>query len=130
MHLHVRCHQTHLMYTLITLGLISKVIMLARCDLVNLWSVCCVQVKSTNFSSTVDMQLLLDSLYRTFTEFKSHEQIENKLIMRKLRSKIRNNEAVCNCHKVHELSLCCFHFIVFTAYCVLMLTFAACRHKK
>jgi len=58
------------------------------------------QVKSTNFSSTVDLQLLLDSLYRTFKEFKSHEQIENKLIMRKLRSKMRKKEVVCDCHKV------------------------------
>ena len=58
------------------------------------------QVKSTNFSSTVDLQLLLDSLYRTFKEFKSHEQIENKLIMRKLRSKMRKCEAICSCHEV------------------------------
>ena len=57
-------------------------------------------MKSTNFSSTVDMQLLLDSLCRTFTEFKSHEQIENKLILRKLRSKMRTDRTIYNCHKV------------------------------
>jgi len=80
------------------------------CSLTVVIIYCCLQVKSTNFSSTVDLQLLLDSLYRTFTEFKSHEQIENKLIMRKLRSKMRNNEAVCNCHKV---SLTAFALILF-----------------
>jgi len=79
------------------------------------------QVKSTNFSSTVDMQLLLDSLYRTFTEFKSHEQIENKLIMRKLRSKMRNNEAVCDCHKVLSIAVDCSCHYCFTINCILML---------
>jgi len=66
------------------------------------------------------MQLLLDSLHRTFIEFRSHEQIENKLIMRKLRSKMRNNEAVCNCHKVSStVILNCPDFVVFTAQCIL-----------
>ena len=74
------------------------------------------KVKTTNFSSTVDLQLLLDSLYRTFSEFKSHEQIENRLIMRKLRSKMRQNEAVCNCHKVSS-GIVLFLFITFLSLC-------------
>jgi len=83
----------------------------------------CMKVKSTNFSNIVDMQLLLDSLCRTFSEFKSHEQIENKLIMRKLRSKIRNNEAVCNCHKVSFIFL-----PLFWKQFILTFLVEVCRH--
>lgn len=85
------------------------------------------QIQSTNFSNTVDLEMLLESLYRTFTEFKSHEQIENKLIVRKLRSKMRmssvNNSAVCNCHKV--LSSCGF---LYHRICVWHFFGVSCKH--
>lgn len=55
----------------------------------------------------VDVQLLLDTLFRTFVEFKSHEQIENRFIMKQLRIKLKalsiKNTAVCNCHKDSRL---------------------------
>ena len=67
-----------------------------------------VQLQTTNFSNVVDVQLLLDTLFRTFVEFKSHEQIENRFIMRKLKTKLKErsikNTAVCNCHKVRQCS--------------------------
>lgn len=62
------------------------------------------QLERTNFSDYVDMQLLLQSLSEAFEEFKKHEQIENNLIMKKLKNKLKQlsikNTAVCNCHKV------------------------------
>ena len=67
------------------------------------------QIESTNFSSIMDMKQLLESLYQTFTEFKTHEQIENKLIVKKLSFKMHslavNTTAVCNCHKVQQIFL-------------------------
>ena len=62
------------------------------------------QLQTTNFSNVVDLELLLDRLSRTFVEFRTHEQIENRLIMKRLKLKLNmlsiNNTAVCNCHKV------------------------------
>ena len=50
------------------------------------------------------MESLLSTLIRTFVEFKNHEMIENTLIMKKLKHKLKKlsirNSAVCNCHKV------------------------------
>ena len=52
----------------------------------------------------MELQLLLESLLKTFMEFKSHEQIENQFILKKLKHKLRQlsiqNSAVCNCHSV------------------------------
>ena len=65
---------------------------------------CVLQIQKTNFSSVADLELLLDSLQRTFAEFKMHEQIENRLIMKRLKNKLNTlsirNTLVCNCHKV------------------------------
>ena len=48
--------------------------------------------------------MLLGALRRTFTEFKTHEQIENRFIVHKLKTKMHrlavDNPVVCNCHKV------------------------------
>ncbi|ELT98513.1 hypothetical protein CAPTEDRAFT_207606 [Capitella teleta] len=64
-------------------------------------------LRTTNFSNDVDHQLLLESLYRTFVEFKTHEQIENRFIMRRLKAKLKRlsiqDSAVCNCHKDNVL---------------------------
>ncbi len=66
-----------------------------------------VQCYRTNFSGDMDLEELLSTLIKTFVEFKNHEMIENTLIMKKLKRKLKKlsirNSAVCNCHKVsHE----------------------------
>ena len=62
------------------------------------------QCNNTNFSGGDDLESLLSTLIRTFVEFKNHEMIENTLIMKKLKHKLKKlsirNSAVCNCHKV------------------------------
>lgn len=66
------------------------------------------KLEKTNFSDYVDMQQLLRSLSEAFQEFKKHEQIENNLIMKKLKNKLKQlsirNSAVCNCHKDSHLT--------------------------
>ncbi|XP_071084243.1 F-box/LRR-repeat protein 5-like isoform X1 [Haliotis cracherodii] len=63
---------------------------------------------STNFSDVVHLRTLLENLCNTFQEFRAHEHIENKYIMRKLKVKLRSlsitNKAVCNCHSDNQLS--------------------------
>ncbi|KAL3852519.1 hypothetical protein ACJMK2_016147 [Sinanodonta woodiana] len=63
---------------------------------------------STNFSDVFHLTTLLKNLLNTFHEFKAHEQIENKYIMKKLKSKLKalsiQNTAVCNCHKDNKLT--------------------------
>ncbi|CAH1784102.1 unnamed protein product, partial [Owenia fusiformis] len=67
----------------------------------------CQMMTQTDFSNVVNFELLLKSLIKTFTEFKSHEKIENEFIMQRLKTKLRalqiHNTAVCNCHKDNKL---------------------------
>ncbi|KFM78401.1 F-box/LRR-repeat protein 5, partial [Stegodyphus mimosarum] len=62
----------------------------------------------TDFSDYVALESLLHDLHHTFCEFKSHEQIENKYIMRKLKKRLKSlsihDAAVCNCHSDNKLS--------------------------
>ena len=62
------------------------------------------QCDTTDFSGDDDLETLLSTLIKTFVEFKNHEMIENTLIMRKLKNKLKKlsirNTAVCSCHKV------------------------------
>ena len=44
----------------------------------------CIQLTRTNFSDSLSYHALLDHLQSNFTEFKSHEEIENQYIMREL----------------------------------------------
>ncbi|XP_041035589.1 F-box/LRR-repeat protein 5 isoform X2 [Carcharodon carcharias] len=73
--------------------------------LVNLYSE---KLSNTNFSNSRDFQSLLTSLYATFTEFKSHEQIENEYIMDELQHRLRAlsvcNSSVSNVHSDNKLS--------------------------
>ncbi|XP_078061912.1 F-box/LRR-repeat protein 5-like isoform X1 [Mustelus asterias] len=73
--------------------------------LVNLYSE---KLSNTNFSNSRDFQSLLTSLYATFTEFKSHEQIENEYIMDELQQRLRAlsvcNSSVSNIHSDNKLS--------------------------
>ncbi|KAK2165310.1 hypothetical protein LSH36_52g07052 [Paralvinella palmiformis] len=65
-------------------------------------------IQSTNFTDGVDLQQLLECLSRIFFEFKTHEQIENRFIMKRLKLKLKRlsikNTAVCNCHKDNNLT--------------------------
>ena len=65
------------------------------------------KIKTTNFTNDIELRLLLESLLKTFMEFKAHEQIENQFIMKKLKNKLRQlsikNNAVCNCHSVSSV---------------------------
>ena len=74
------------------------------------------QIKKTNFKDDTDLKLLLESLLRTFMEFKYHEQIENQLIMKKLKNKLKQlsiqNAAVCNCHNVGYSLKQSLHFLL------------------
>lgn len=76
------------------------------------------QLKSTNFTNFDAVGDLLSTLHNIFTEFKSHEQIENRLIMKKLKNKLKKlsikNSAVCNCHKVRVH----FTFFLYNAFSI------------
>ncbi|XP_069785386.1 F-box/LRR-repeat protein 5 isoform X2 [Narcine bancroftii] len=65
------------------------------------------KLSNTNFSSSRDFQALLTSLYATFTEFKSHEQIENEYIMGELQHRLRalsvRNRSVSAVHSDNKL---------------------------
>lgn len=62
----------------------------------------------TDFANNDQLFKLLTSLQGVFNEFKSHEEIENKFIMTKLKSKLKalaiHNSAVCNCHTKDEFT--------------------------
>lgn len=51
---------------------------------------------------------VLEKLCHTFHEFKTHEQIENRFIMRRLKEKLSalsiTDTAVCNCHSDNRLT--------------------------
>ncbi|XP_013408873.1 F-box/LRR-repeat protein 5 [Lingula anatina] len=68
----------------------------------------CDMLSSVNFSSDFDLEMLLQNLCNTFAEFKAHEQIENELIMKRLKHKLKalqiTNTAVCNCHSDNRLT--------------------------
>ncbi|XP_071136897.1 F-box/LRR-repeat protein 5-like [Mytilus edulis] len=65
-------------------------------------------VSEINFADISHLTNLLENLVNTFKEFKAHEQIENKYIMKKLKDKLRalsvRNTAVCNCHSDNQLT--------------------------
>ncbi|CAC5415804.1 FBXL5 [Mytilus coruscus] len=65
-------------------------------------------VSEINFADISHLTNLLENLVNTFKEFKAHEQIENKYIMKKLKDKLRTlsvrNTAVCNCHSDNQLT--------------------------
>uniref|UniRef100_UPI00398EA2E8 F-box/LRR-repeat protein 5 n=1 Tax=Pristiophorus japonicus TaxID=55135 RepID=UPI00398EA2E8 len=65
-------------------------------------------LSNTNFSNSQDFQALLKSLLATFTEFQSHEQIENEYIMDELQHRLRalsvRNSSVSNVHSDNKLS--------------------------
>ncbi|XP_076310787.1 F-box/LRR-repeat protein 5-like isoform X5 [Tachypleus tridentatus] len=66
------------------------------------------KILCTDFSDYVALKSLLDILHQTFSEFKCHEQIENKYIMKKLKLRLKDlaiqDVAVCNCHSDNRLS--------------------------
>ncbi|KAH9519340.1 F-box/LRR-repeat protein 5 [Bulinus truncatus] len=65
-------------------------------------------ITSTDFSDEQHLQVLLKNLQNVFSEFKAHEHIENSLIMKQLKNKLRaasvTSAAVCNCHNDNRLS--------------------------
>ncbi|XP_055947771.1 F-box/LRR-repeat protein 5-like isoform X1 [Argiope bruennichi] len=66
------------------------------------------KLTSTDFTNYAALKSLLHDLHHTFCEFKSHEQIENKYIMKKLKKRLKllsiHDAAVCNCHSDNKLS--------------------------
>ncbi len=68
------------------------------------------KVGHTDFTSLNDFEQLLIRLQRTFTEFMAHEEIENKIVMKKLKNKLKqqqimeDTEVVCNCHKIDRFT--------------------------
>lgn len=65
------------------------------------------QMRETNFYNSYHLKKALALLHSTFTEFRAHEQIENKFIIKRLKLKLQQlsikNDAVCNCHKDSKL---------------------------
>uniref|UniRef100_K1R0L1 F-box/LRR-repeat protein 5 n=1 Tax=Magallana gigas TaxID=29159 RepID=K1R0L1_MAGGI len=65
-------------------------------------------VTDTNFANVHHMTNLLENLVDAFQEFRAHEQIENKYIMKKLKAKLNalsiRSSAVCNCHSDNRLT--------------------------
>ena len=66
------------------------------------------QVSEINFADTSHLTNLLENLVNTFKEFKAHEHIENKYIMKKLKEKLKTlsirSTALCNCHSDNRLT--------------------------
>lgn len=66
-----------------------------------------VQLSSVNFQSNGALQILLQSLVESFCEFKTHEYIENRFIMERLKQRLKvmnvSSRAVCNCHNDDRL---------------------------
>lgn len=62
----------------------------------------------TDYTDNDALMVLLSNLYNTFKEFKSHEEIENEYIMKRLKSRLRemkiHNSEVCNCHSDDQFS--------------------------
>ncbi|CAF0803646.1 unnamed protein product [Rotaria sordida] len=64
----------------------------------------------TDFTSLNDFEKLLIRLQRIFKEFMAHEEIENHLVMKKLKKKLKQNsqiddsELICDCHKVDRFT--------------------------
>ncbi|CAF1471297.1 unnamed protein product [Rotaria magnacalcarata] len=75
-----------------------------------LMNCCTSKFGHTDFTSLNDFEELLIGLQCIFTEFMAHEQIENHLVMKKLRKKLKQNspmddtELICNCHKVDRFT--------------------------
>ncbi|KAL8575501.1 hypothetical protein ACOMHN_013052 [Nucella lapillus] len=65
-------------------------------------------VSSTNFTDVGHMTSVLEKLCRTFDVFRTHEQIENRFIMQRLKEKLTaldiTDAAVCNCHSDNRLA--------------------------
>ncbi len=62
----------------------------------------CVQLSTADFRSNGALEHLLPLLENTFTEFKSHEHIENQYILEQLKQRLKlvnvTSTSVCNCH--------------------------------
>ncbi|CAL1544915.1 unnamed protein product [Lymnaea stagnalis] len=65
-------------------------------------------ITTTDFRDEDHLTTLLENLKNVFSEFKAHERIENMLIMKRLRIKLRaasvTSAAVCNCHSDNRLT--------------------------
>lgn len=68
----------------------------------------CKKLTCTDFTDYAALESLLHDLHQTFCEFKSHEQIENQYIMKKLKKRLKamsiHDASVCNCHSDNRLS--------------------------
>ncbi|XP_037076857.1 F-box/LRR-repeat protein 5-like [Pollicipes pollicipes] len=66
------------------------------------------QLSATDFSSSRAVAALLSSLLVTFREFRCHEQIENQLIVGRLKRRLSVRSAhhatVCSCHEDNRLT--------------------------
>ncbi|CAF1183879.1 unnamed protein product [Rotaria sp. Silwood1] len=64
----------------------------------------------TDFTSLNDFEELLIRLQGIFTEFMAHEEIENHLVMKKLKKKLKQNspiddtQLICNCHTIDRFT--------------------------
>jgi len=60
------------------------------------------QLSTADFRSNGALEHLLPLLENTFTEFKSHEHIENQYILEQLKQRLKlvnvTSQSVCNCH--------------------------------
>lgn len=66
------------------------------------------QMSTADFRSQGALEALLRLLEKTFAEFKTHEHIENRFIMERLKQRLKavnatNSQAVCNCHGDNRL---------------------------
>jgi len=67
----------------------------------------CLQLSAADFRNNEALETLLPLLEKTFSEFKTHEHIENQFIMERLKQRLKimnvTCHAVCNCHKDNDL---------------------------
>ncbi len=65
------------------------------------------QLLAVDFHNHEALEALLPLLEKTFTEFKTHEHIENQFIMERLKQRLKivnaASQAVCNCHGDNRL---------------------------
>ncbi len=76
--------------------------------MIQLVNACKSNLTVTDFADSDALIVLLTNIEGVLKEFKSHEEIENEFIMKKLKSKLKtlaiDNSAVCNCHTKDEFT--------------------------
>jgi len=84
-----------------------NVILLYPSSYISCYTILFLQLSAADFRNNEALETLLPLLEKTFSEFKTHEHIENQYIMERLKQRLKimnvTCHAVCNCHKDNDL---------------------------